>query len=166
MPRKVRTHITPEKTDAPIEVEQKLTTSLAPKHMTKQEFGRRLYTMMLDRGWHQSELSRQSGLPRDSISVYVRGRSLPTPTSLQALARAFGVKPQDLLPNHIEGAIDEDTPAFEIKVSPNAPNVAWLRVNRLVSVTSAMKIMQILEGDHAVDGGRSGNAPAMQPVES
>lgn len=145
MTRKVRTHITEEAAVAP--------SPLAPKHLTKQEFGRRLYKLMLDRGWHQSELSRQSGLPRDSISVYVRGKSLPTPTSLQALARAFGLEPAELLPNHIESAIDEDNPALEMKVSPNAPNVAWLRVNQLVSIKTAVKIVEMLEADHASDRG-------------
>ena len=73
--------------------DQSQLSNLIPRHLSKQEFGKRLYKLMLERGWHQSELARQSGLPRDSISVYVRGKSLPTPTSLQALARAFGVQP-------------------------------------------------------------------------
>lgn len=157
MPRKVRTHITDETTEVPATSER----PLAPKHLTKLEFGRRLYKLMLDRGWHQSELSRQSGLPRDSISVYVRGKSFPTPTSLQALARAFGVAPHELLPNHVESAIDEDHPAFEMKISPNAPNVAWLRLNRLVSVKTAVKIAEMLEAEDASDRSGSGAAAAM-----
>lgn len=142
MSNRVRTHITG---DAPTE------TKLVPKHLTKQQFGKRLYTLMLSKGWTQSELARQSGLPRDSISVYVRGKSLPTPPSLQALAEALSVPTEELLPNHIEGAIDEDTPMLEMKVSPNAPNVAWLRLNRLVSTKTAMSIMEMLESDDAVD---------------
>jgi transcriptional regulator with XRE-family HTH domain len=147
MTNRVRTHISG---DTPTE------TRLVPKHLTKQQFGKRLYNLMLGKGWTQSELARQSGLPRDSISVYVRGRSLPTPASLSALAAALGVTSDELLPNHIEGAIDEDMPAMELKVSPNAPNVAWLRVNRLVSTKTALTIMEMLETDNAVDGKRSG----------
>lgn len=147
MTNRVRTHISG---DTPTE------TRLVPKHLTKQQFGKRLYNLMLGKGWTQSELARQSGLPRDSISVYVRGRSLPTPASLSALATALGVTSDELLPNHIEGAIDEDMPAMELKVSPNAPNVAWLRVNRLVSTKTALTIMEMLETDNAVDGKRSG----------
>lgn len=149
MPRKVRTHITEDPQPTP---------QFAPKHLTKQEFGRRLYSMMITRGWHQSELARHAGLPRDSISVYVRGKSLPTPASLAALARALEVKPQDLLPNHIESAIDEDMPALEMKVSPNMPNSAWLRVNQLVSIKTAVAVIELLERDHAVD--RSGSSDA------
>ena len=156
MARKIRTHIVAD-TQPDIR--------LAPRHMTKQEFGKRLYNLMLARGWHQSELSRRAGLPRDSISVYIRGKSLPTPTSLQALAEALSVKAEELLPNHIESAIDEDTPSMEVKVSPNAPDKAWLRVNRIVSVHTALKVMEMLESDDVVDRGRSSPAAAVQPVE-
>lgn len=156
MPRKVRTHIAAEpQTDM----------KFAPRHLTKQEFGKRLYTLMLDRGWHQSELARRSGLPRDSISVYVRGKSLPTPQSLAALAKTFGIPAEELLPNHIESAIDEDAPAFEMKVSPNAPLVAWVRLNRLVTVRTALQIAELLEADDAVDRSRSGRAAAVQSNE-
>lgn len=121
---------------------------LMPKHLTKQQFGRRLYQLMLARGWNQSELARQAGLPRDSISTYVRGVALPTPKSLQALAVALGVPAGEVLPNAIEAAVDEDHPSFEMKVSPSAPNMAWLRVNRLVSLSTATKIAELIEADH------------------
>lgn len=146
MVRNIRTHL-PDgvSSDAPFD--------LAPRHLSKQEFGKRVYNLMLRKGWKQSELARQAGLPRDSISVYIRGKSLPTPGNLEALAKALGVAPNDLLPNHFEGAIDADTPALEIKVSPNAPHLAWLRVNRLVSMKSVAKIVEILEADNAAADG-------------
>ena len=121
---------------------------MAPKHLTRQQFGRRLYQMMLARGWNQSELARQANLPRDSISTYVRGVALPTPKSLQALATALDTTPVDILPNAAESAIDEDNPSFEMKVSPSAPSTAWLRVNRLVSLSTATKIAELIEADH------------------
>jgi transcriptional regulator with XRE-family HTH domain len=126
--------------------------SLAPKALTKEEFGRRLYSLMLSKGWNQSELSRQTDVPRDSISMYVRGKTLPTALSLEKLAVALGVSETELLPNHTEGAIAEDTPAFEIRQSPNTPNTAWLRVNRLVTLNAALKIADILANDNAIDG--------------
>lgn len=142
MARKVRSHIP---ADAPTEA------AMAPKHLTKQQFGKRLYRLMLGKGWTQSELSRQADLPRDSISVYIRGKSLPTPQSAQKLANALGVKIEELLPNQIESAIDEDNPAFELRQSPNTPGVVWLRVNRLVSVPTGLKIAELLSNDNAVD---------------
>lgn len=129
-------------------------SKLAPAHLTKQDFGKRLYTLMLSKGWTQSELARQADLPRDSVSTYVRGKSLPTPVSLEKLATALGVEPAELMPNHVESAIDNDMPALEMKVSPNQPGVAWLRVNRLVTTQTALKIMTLLEEDNAIDVGK------------
>lgn len=120
---------------------------MAPKHLTKQEFGRRLFSLMIEKGWNQSELARQAGLPRDSISTYIRGRSLPTPQSLKKLGEALGVNREALLPNVVESAIDEDNPSLDMRVSPGRPNVAWLRVNRQVSLATAMKVTQLLVDD-------------------
>jgi len=122
-------------------------TSLAPKHLTKQEFGRRLYQLMIARGWNQSELARKADLPRDSISTYIRGRTLPTPKSLQQMADALGVAPADILPNAIESAVDEDIPSIEMRVSTSAPSKAWLRINRLVSLTTAAKVIEMIEAE-------------------
>lgn len=119
-------------------------SSLAPKHLTKQQFGNRLYRLMMAKGWTQSELARQSELTRDSISTYVRGRALPTPQSLAKLAAAFGVKPEDLLPNTVKSAIEADDPAFELRQSTNTPGKVWLRLNRMVSMASAVKIAEII----------------------
>lgn len=141
MPNRVRTHAV---------ADNAATMALAPKHLTKQDFGRRLYKLMMGKRWNQSELARQSGLPRDSISTYIRGKSLPTPTNLQSLAEALGVPAEELLPNQIESAIDEDTPSLDIKVSPGSTNVAWLRVNRLVTVKTALKVAELLEADDAL----------------
>lgn len=145
MPRKVRTHMTTD--DSSDSLDQM--SSLAPRSISRQAFARRLYQLMLKRGWNQSELGRQAGLPRDRISTYVRGAVLPTPQSLAALARAFNMSPHDLLPDHVESAIDADNPAFEMKVSPNDPSVAWLRVNRLVTLKTAVAVAELLEADNA-----------------
>lgn len=130
---------------------------LAPTSLTKAQFGKRVYTLMLKKGWHQSELARRADLPRDAVSIYVRGRSYPTPKNLAKLAAALGVSPDELLPNHASEAIEADeTPAFEMKVSTSAPDKAWLRVNRLVSVTTAVKVAELLEADNVLDRKRSG----------
>jgi len=138
---------------------------LAPKHLVKQEFGRRLYSLMLDKGWTQSEMARRADLPRDAVSTYVRGKSLPTPQNLKKLAETLGVEQDDLLPNYVEGAIDQDHPAFEMKISPSATTVAWIRVNRLVSVSTALKIAALLEADNANDRGGSRGEAALQSSE-
>lgn len=138
MPRAVRTHIVSE-----------TKPTMVPRHLSKAEFGNRLYKLMLSRGWSQSELARQAGLPRDSISTYIRGVSTPTPANLDRLARALGVKADDLLPNVLETAIEEDMPAFSMQASVNAPGKAWLRVNRAVSFSTASKIAELLAAEDA-----------------
>lgn len=147
MARKVRTHV-PELSTAPVD-----SPGLTPKHLTKQAFGRRLYSLMLSHGWHQSELSRRSDIARDLISSYVRGIRFPTPINLNKLAQALSVPTSHLLPNQLETAIDADHPAFEVKVSDAAPGTAWLRVNRLVSLATALKVGELLQADRGhVDG--------------
>jgi transcriptional regulator with XRE-family HTH domain len=140
--RKARTYVG----DAPTE------ETLRPKHLTKQDFGRRLYKLMIARGWNQSELGRQSNLSRDSISTYVRGLAFPERLNLEKLAAAFGMKAEDLLPNMLESSLDDDIPSLELKVSTVDSSVAWLRVNRKVSTSTAMKIIDVLNADETPDG--------------
>lgn len=146
MVRNARTHITDDQTPA----------APVPKHLTKQEFGNRLYSLMLGKGWNQSELAKRADMGRAAISTYIRGRSIPTPQSVERLAKALGVSSSYLLPNIVESAIDEDTPSFEMKVSTSALGTAWLRVNRAVSLTTAVKIAELLEAD-PLQGGANEN---------
>lgn len=128
------------------------TSSLKPRHLTRQEFGQRVYRLMLDRNMNQSDLARRADQPRNNISTYIRGVSLPTPLNLKKLADALGVEPEILLPNHTEAAIRDDVPSLELRVSTSDPLKAWLQVNRLVSTGAAAKIIEILNGDNAADG--------------
>ncbi len=137
MSRKTRHHID----ELPLE------SSNPTKHLTKQEFGRTLYRRMIERGWNQSELARQAGIQRFSVSAYVRGLSLPGQENLVKLAKVFGITVADLMPNTLESAIDEDSPSLELKVSVNSPKLAWLRVNRLVSLSTATRVIDLIEND-------------------
>lgn len=152
MANKVRSHLNPTvfnkpKGSAEAEAARKV---LTPKQIAKQEFGNRLYKLMLGKGWSQSELARRADLPRDLISTYVRGRSFPTPQSAQRLAKALGIAPEELMPNHVSSAIEEDSPAFDMKVSPNAPNHAWVKVNQLLRLETAVRIAQLVQEDAAL----------------
>ena len=118
-----------------------------PRHLEMQEFGRRLYSLALAKGWRQSELARQADMSRDSVSTYVRGVTFPSHHNLVKLARALDVTPESLLPNHTEAAIEADIPSIEMKVSASAPGKAWVRVNRLVSTATAVKIINLVQQD-------------------
>lgn len=122
--------------------------NLAPKALTRQEFGRRLHALMLERGWNQSELARQADIGRDAVSTYIRGRSFPEPKSLHALAEALGVEVAELLPNSAMSAIDADVaPMLEIRQAQGHPDKVWLRVNRMVTLAQAAEIFEVLRRD-------------------
>lgn len=140
MAKSSRTHLPPGKASK---------SPLIPKHLAKDEFARRLYKLMLDKGWRQADLARAADLPRNAISVYLRGASLPNPDSTKALAKAFGMDPAVLLPNYTESAIERDNPELDFRVSPGDPKKAWLRINRLVSTSTAIKILALIEADDA-----------------
>lgn len=116
------------------------------KILTRQEFGRRLYSLMLNKRYSQSELARAAGLGRDSISQYVRGRSVPSPVNLAKLADALGVEVNDLFPNYDAQANAAEVPTFEMKsIEADAENF-WLRINMKVPADKALAVMKILKG--------------------
>src|SRR6185295_1530438 len=107
-------------------------TADAPRHLSKQEFGRKLHKLMLEKGMHHAELARRADLPRNNISTYINGRSYPTEQSLNKLAKALGVRPDELLPNRAEMAIrGEQMPDLSMKSSIADPGLSWLVINRL-----------------------------------
>ncbi|MCJ7997485.1 helix-turn-helix transcriptional regulator [Rhizobium cremeum] len=97
----------------------------------KDEFARRVYKLMLNKGMNQSELARASGLERNRISAYVRGVALPTGLFLTKLASALGVKPTDLLP---DSRLDEEKPTYSVLRSADGKDMrlttdVWLPVD-------------------------------------
>ena len=66
--------------------------------ISRPEFGRRLHRAIMDRGWRQVDLSRASGVRKDSISAYCRGVQYPTQRNLEDMATALGLEPDHLLP--------------------------------------------------------------------
>ena len=126
---------------------QETEIDLTPRHLTKQEFGKRLYELMIKKGWNQSDLARHAKLGRDSISTYVRGIAFPEGKNLEKLCQALGVKREDLLPNTVEEAMDREHPSMEIKVSHSDPSKCWLRINRMVSTATAAKVFELINAE-------------------
>lgn len=121
------------------------------------EFGRRLQARMIELGWNQSELSRRAtehlpkaakgqvqghSLGRDRISSYIRGKYLPRPDALEAIAKALKCRPEDLLPAGRVPSVVEEGPLMEMK-SLDGNRVA-IRLNRVVSQQTALAIMTLL----------------------
>jgi transcriptional regulator with XRE-family HTH domain len=126
------------------------TTVDAPRHLSKQEFGRRLEKFMAAKKWNQSDLARHTGMARNNISVYVNGKSYPSESNLVKLAKALGVTPDELLPNRAELAIRGETmPDLSLKASIGDPGRSWLTINRLVPTGLAARIIGMLENERA-----------------
>lgn len=117
------------------------------RQLSKQEFGRRLYRCMMDAKMSQSDLARAADMGRDSISTYIRGRSMPEPKNLHKLAAALDVKVEELYPEELLLAMKDEIPAIELTQAAGQPDKAWLRVNRMVSFSTAAKIIDLLEMD-------------------
>lgn len=116
------------------------------KVLTRQEFGKRLYNFMMKKRMSQSDLSRASGMGRDSISQYVRGRSVPSPKNLSKLADALDVEVDVLFPNYDAQANASEQPTLEVKsIEADAENF-WLRVNMKVPAEKAVEVLKILKG--------------------
>ena len=118
--------------------------------MPKQEFGRRLQTLLNERNWSQADLARAAqaatgkSMGRDAISTYINGRSFPTPASLNQLCKALGLTREELLPNSLMNATQDEHPAFEMRAAAGMPGRAWVRVNRLMSFETASEIARLL----------------------
>lgn len=123
---------------------------LTPEAMSKQEFGRRLQMLLNERNWSQADLARQvesitgKKMGRDAISTYINGRSFPTPASLNQLCKAFDMTREDLFPNALINATQDEHPAFEMRVPSGQPGKAWVRLNRLMSFETAAEIARLL----------------------
>jgi transcriptional regulator with XRE-family HTH domain len=116
------------------------------KILTRQEFGKRLYNFMMQKRMSQSDLSRASGMGRDSISQYVRGRSVPSPKNLTKLADALDVEIDVLFPNYDAQSNAAEQPTLEVKSIESDAENFWLRVNMKVPASKALEVMKILKG--------------------
>lgn len=139
MSKTFTTRTEPRKTDE---------VDLSNKMIRKQEFGRRLYDQLLKQRLNQSDLARKSGLGRDSISQYVRGRSVPTPQNLEKMAEALGIEPDDLFPNYSAQAIAIEDPTFQLRAVDGDSSQMWLTINQRVSTAKAMAVMAALNATY------------------
>jgi transcriptional regulator with XRE-family HTH domain len=121
----------------------------APPVAVRMDFAKRLQDALNDRGWNQSELARrmapllkESRIGRDNISKYVRGKVLPLPAALEAMAKVLGVESKDLLPSRAtQGGADE---LSALDVRDIGAGRVWLQVNQAVDWDVALDVMKRL----------------------
>lgn len=124
----------------------------APKAAVKAEFARRLQKAMAEKGWTQSELASRAAkftdkgeFGRYSVSLYIQGKTLPRPHQLEALCKALGKKPADLLPTR--GVPNSDEVAPPLDVRDTGDGKAWIRINQEVKWPVALEIIKLLKED-------------------
>lgn len=119
--------------------------SVNNRHLVKSEFAKRLYHHITSRGWTQSEFARNCDIPRDAISTYVRGRSMPSPTNLERMAGVLGLRPEDLMPNYYEAAQSKQEPTIELRDVPNEEGYMWLKLNMRLPKKVAIQIFMLAQ---------------------
>lgn len=121
----------------------------------KLEFAKRLSKAIADKGMTQSELARRAGdylvggrkLGRDSISHYINGVSFPSQARVNAMAKALGMEPTDLLPTKgVHTAADTAAP---VVMQETGDGRMYLRINKTVDYTIGLKILGLLKEDEA-----------------
>lgn len=144
MARKERGYILSDK--APAVTEDGSVDTTVPRHLSKQEFARRLQTLLVAKGWHNAKLAKRAGFGRNSITSYLKGYNYPSRINLEKMAKALGVKAEELLPNITKEAIaDEELPDLSLKSSIAEPGMSWLIVNRHVPTAVGAQIVTLLE---------------------
>lgn len=119
---------------------------ISRKHETRKDFAKRLFHLLGEKGWNQSDLAKEAGINRDSVSRYIRAQNLPDLVNLKKMADVLGVKETDLLPNFDLQAIEDsdDEAAYEMRAVADDPTRSLLRVNREVPTSMAAKIITML----------------------
>jgi transcriptional regulator with XRE-family HTH domain len=132
-------------------------SSGAPPEAIRMEFARRLQSALNARGWTQSELARRmapllkdSRLGRDNISKYVRGKVLPLPPALEAMAKVLEIKTFELLPARATPSAGVEHPPMSVK--DIGEGRVWLQINRSVTWGKGLEILRILQEEDKNEG--------------
>lgn len=120
-------------------------------------FAQRLNKLMLDRGWRQSDLTRevQKHIPagvkfgRHLPSSWLRGRHLPSQMNLEMLARVLNVSISDLVPETVGVLVQPQDKAVQVTMSSNGS--ARLKLDMELPAEIALKIMAL--ANEAMVGG-------------
>lgn len=123
------------------------------KQLVRTEFARRLSRQIVLKGWSQADLSRRAQelapegvrIGPDSISHYLNGRYMPSPSHMNVLSKALGVDVLELLPVKGVPEAGESLPPIGVQDLNNGS--AWLRINQAVPWPLAVKVLDLLRGE-------------------
>ena len=139
-----------------------------PSHV-KRKFARRVLRRLAELQMNQQDLADASGITKDAVSTYCRGRSLPTGTRLRQLATALRIDEQDLLPERFPQAepgaawappaapASAESILFQMTVYAERPERVRIVMDRIVSPRTAAEIMRLLQEENAKGAPDSGD---------
>jgi len=115
--------------------------------LRRQEFVRRLEHLLMQKNWRQVDLARASGLGRDSISTYLKGKTVPSRLSLQKMAKVFQIEPELLYPNYAsaDAATEEEMLELEVKSIAGRQSKMWVQLTQVLTTDQAMRNMAIID---------------------
>ena len=122
----------------------------------KVAFARNLNTLLLRKGWKQSDFANaaQKHMPKGAafgrhlISAYMTGKNLPNPINLTAMAKALGVETTDLVPPASADFVGTEPPSMKLEFTPNGK--ARIFIDMELETDKAMRIMAIVNEQKVV----------------
>lgn len=119
-------------------------SAIPPKEAIRHQFGRRLRQIMVEKGVRQIDIATATGIGRDSISGYARGRVIPDHDRLDQICEFLGTTKEKLVPHYGVDSRDVDLmPAFEVKQADKDGHL-WLRINQAVTFQAFAEIVEVL----------------------
>lgn len=123
-----------------------------------EQFARKLHEAIVSRGMSPSDLAAEVwgrttdargysvAKGRDRISVYLQGKSVPDPKNLLKIATVLGMKVEDLAPDVTASAVEKENPEIAMTAIAGHHDKVFLRVNKLVPLELAARIISMLSG--------------------
>lgn len=120
-------------------------------------FARKLQEVRLAKGWSQSDLARRVwgtetdsrgyavAKNRDRISAWESGKQQPSRDNLEKLSEVLGLPVEQLAPDVVSAAVHRSKPAIGMTMVEGRPDQVVLEVNTVVSLSTAAKVIAILE---------------------
>jgi transcriptional regulator with XRE-family HTH domain len=81
---------------------------------------------------------------RNRIGDYLAARSMPRPETLRQIAEALGTTPEALAPEAEAVAVNRTPPEVMLVQAPGRPDKAHLKVDKVVSMDVALRILALL----------------------
>lgn len=123
-------------------------------------FSQRLYDLIMDKGVSQAEVARATSISKDMISKYVKGDSKPGGANLLKIAQYFNVEPGQLMPSRLDQRGEEGDVEFYTRLTSaeRNPLLGRIEICQVVRMSTALKIMQLLDEDAQARNDNDGRA--------